>query len=128
MPGDTDVGAAIRSHLEEMTVPEIRDLVRGYREEIPGLEDVKISQNKTPLIESVAEVLEDEFSAPSALQEVDPLEVSFEPGQEVSTTGDADSPIEDEEDQDETTPDEEGGPKPGVTTAPPLSRSVGEVT
>ena len=44
------------------TLEEIKDNIREYRDEIPELQDVALSQNKTPLIEDTKAALEAHYA------------------------------------------------------------------
>lgn len=140
MSEPSESGEAVRTYLDDLTLAEVRDLVRDFGDEIEALGDVSISQNKDPLVEDVAQVLEGRLNDASFLgEEPDPQELALELGQDLSTTGDSDLPIEDEEDQDaaEETSDsgaedsgaeDEANSTRGQATAPPISRSLDDIT
>lgn len=54
---------------DEMTVADIKDKIKSYRDEIPQLQDVKLSQNKRPLIEDAVAAVEDYYAQQQGLGE-----------------------------------------------------------
>lgn len=99
-------------YLYDMTVADIRDLVREFQDEIPELADVHVSQNKDPLVQDTAQAI---LTYENRTTSVDADETMETPPQE--------DPVQDEPETDETVEDEDEDedPKLGQAPAPPIS-------